>query len=99
MTFKHPAFYSEREWRLCHVVASHEESLVKYRSGPYGLTPYIEIDPTPMVGVNSNKIPLVEVKYGPTNNQENVELSLKKLLRSKKYAFTGISGSTLPVRV
>ncbi|WP_198160228.1 DUF2971 domain-containing protein [Photobacterium sp. J15] len=99
ISFKHPAFESEQEWRLCHIVATHEESEIEFRSGPYGLTPYVSIDPSPMAGVNANKLPIVEVKFGPTTNPYGAEFGLRKLLKSKGYAFADITGSNLPVRV
>ncbi len=99
LSFKHPAFAVEEEWRICHVVSPSEEDHVQFRDGVYGLTPYVCLDISPMAGVNHNKLPLAQITHGPTPNPENVRFALSKLLRAKKYAFVQVAGSTLPVRV
>jgi len=99
LSFKHPAFEIEQEWRLCHVVFPNEEDHVLFRDGPYGLTPYVSLDVSPMAGIYQNRLPLVRITHGPALNPENMRFALEKLLRSKNYAFVEIAGSTLPVRV
>lgn len=99
LSFKHPAFAIEQEWRLCHVVSSQEEDHVLFRDGQFGLTPYVCLEVSPMAGVNHNRLPLVRITHGPVPNPENMRFALDKLLRSKNYAFVDIAGSTLPVRV
>ncbi|MFZ4535945.1 DUF2971 domain-containing protein [Propionivibrio sp.] len=97
--FKHSAFAVEEEWRLCHIVSPGEEDHVQFRDGPYGLTPYVCLDPSPMAGVNNNKLPLARITHGPVPDPSNVRFALNKLLRAKEYAFVEIAGSVLPVRV
>jgi hypothetical protein len=97
--FKHPAFAVEQEWRLCHIVSPGEEGHVQFRDGPYGLTPYVCLDPSPMAGVNHNRLPLTRITHGPVPDPTNVRFALNKLLRAKGYAFVEIAGSVLPVRV
>ena len=97
--FKHPAFFIEQEWRLCHIVASHEEGHVLFRDGPFGLTPYVCLDPSPMAGVYTNQLPLVKISHGPVQDPLNVRFALNKLIRAKGYAFVEIGGSELPVRI
>ena len=99
LSFKHPAFAVEQEWRIRHVVLPNEEDHVQFRDGAYGLTPYVRLDISPMAGVNHNKLPLGRITHGPTLNPDNVRFALNKLLRAKGYAFVQVSGSTLPVRV
>lgn len=99
LSFKHPAFAIEQEWRLCHVVSPSEEDHVLFRDGQFGLTPYVCLDVSPMAGVNHNRLPLARITHGPVLNPGNVRFALDKLLRSKNYAFVEIAGSTLPVRV
>jgi hypothetical protein len=99
MCFKHQAFSVEEEWRLCHIVSSNEEQHVLFRDGTYGLTPYVCLDPSPMAGIHTNKLPLVKITHGPTQDPYNVRFALNKLLRAKAYSFVEISGSVLPVRV
>ena len=97
--FKHPAFAVEEEWRLCHIVSPGGEEHVLFRDGPYGLTPYVSLDPSPMAGVHHNKLPLVRITHGPVPDPSNVRFAINKLLRAKGYAFVEIAGSVLPVRV
>ena len=97
--FKHPAFSVEEEWRLCHVVSPGEEDHVLFRDGLYGLTPYVCLDPSPMAGVNHNKLPLARITHGPVPDPSNARFALNKLLRAKDYAFVEVAGSALPVRV
>ena len=99
ISFKHPAFEIEQEWRLCHIVSPGVEGHVKFREGQFGLTPYVCLDISPMAGVNHNKLPLHRITHGPVPNPDNVRFALNKLLRSLNYAFVEIAGSTLPVRV
>ena len=98
-SFKHPAFEVEEEWRLCHIVPPGDEAQVQFRDGPYGLTPYVCLDPTPMAGVNHNKLPLARITHSPVSDPSNVRFALNKLLRAKGYTFVEIAGSVLPVRV
>jgi hypothetical protein len=99
ISFKHPAFAVEEEWRLCHVVSKGEEDHVQFRDGEFGLTPYVCLDISPMAGVNHNKLPLARITHGPVPNPDNVRFARNKLLRAKNYAFVQVAGSTLPVRV
>ncbi len=97
--FKHPAFAVEEEWRLCHIVPTTEQSHVQFRDGPYGLTPYVCLDPSPMAGVNHNKLPIARVTHGPVTDPSNVQFALQSLLRAKQYAFVEVAGSKLPLRI
>ncbi len=97
--FKHPAFEVEKEWRLCHIVSTHEQDHIQFRDGPYGLTPYICLDPTPMAGVHHNRLPISRITHGPASDPANVRFALEKLLRAKGYWHIEIAGSTLPIRV
>lgn len=98
ITFKHPAFETENEWRILHIIGCHEEVNLKFRDGPYGITPYVCLDPCPMIGANSHRLPIVAVRHGPTSNAQNIKYSLNKILRQNGYAFIEISGTELPMR-
>ena len=99
LCFKHPAFHTEQEWRLCHVTTPNEESHLLFRNGPYGITPYVCLDTSPMAGVNANRLPICAIRHGPTTSADNVRFGLNKLLRRNGYSFVEISGTELPVRV
>lgn len=98
MCFKHPAYAVEEEWRLCHVVEPRLAAHMLFRNGPFGLTPYVALDPTPMAGVYTDKIPLHQVRFGPTVDPENAKYALGLLLQTKGYWQTKVEGSDLPVR-
>lgn len=97
--FKHPAFDVENEWRLCHIVSSNQQDHVLFRDGPYGLTPYVCLDPSPMAGVHHNQLPIWRITHGPVSNPANARFALEKLLRAKQYSRVSIAGSKLPMRV
>jgi len=99
LCFKHRAFQSEREWRLCHVSVLGENPDLCFRGGAYGITPYVCLDPSPMAGVNANKLPIRSIRHGPTHYAENVQFGLKKPLTKLGYAFVDVSGTGLSVRL
>lgn len=99
LSFKHPAFSVESEWRLCLTPDTSDEIQIRFRDGPYGLTPYVEIDPTPMAGVNTNKLPLASITHGPVPDPSNTRFALDKLMRSRGYYHAEISGCDLPFRL
>lgn len=98
ISFKHPAFAIESEWRLCLTPDPMEEINISFRDGTYGLTPYVEIDPTPMAGINANKLPLAEITHGPVPDPENTRFALNALLRTHGYQIQ-IDGCELPFRL
>lgn len=99
LSFKHPAFAAESEWRLCLTPRSIDEVQLRFRDGPYGLTPYVEIDPTPMAGVLTNKLPLASITHGPVPEPSNTRFALNALLHSNGYHFVAVDGCDLPVRL
>jgi len=99
VSFKHPAFDVENEWRLCHIVSRYQEDHVLFRDGPYGLTPYVCLDPSPMAGINHNRLPISRITHGPVSDPANARFALEKLLRAKQYPHVDIAGSKLPMRV
>jgi hypothetical protein len=76
LSFKHPAFAIEEEWRLCHVVSLGEEDHVLFRDGQFGLTPYVCLDVSPMAGANYNRLPLARIAHGPVPTQRMCALPL-----------------------
>lgn len=97
--FKHPAFDVENEWRLCHIVSSNQQDHVEFRDGPYGLTPYVELDISPMAGVHTNQLPISHITHGPVSNPTNARFALRTLLKAKKYSSVSVAESKLPMRV
>lgn len=99
VSFKHPAFAIEKEWRLCHIVAPGDEEPVSFRDGEFGLTPYVCLDVSPMAGLYHNRLPLARITHGPVTNPENVRFAISRLLKSNDCNFVEIAGSTLPMRI
>lgn len=99
LSFKHKAFDVESEWRLCLTPSTDDEVKIQFRDGPYGLTPYVEIDLTPMAGINKDKLPLASITHGPVPDPSNTQFALAKLLRSKGYFHALIDGCDLPFRI
>jgi hypothetical protein len=84
---KHPAFVEEKEWRIVRRIRReglNDSGFPKFRTGPLGLVPYIDLD------VSSDDEPLralvSEIVIGPTPHPELAERSLKLLLASIGYA-------------
>ncbi|WP_421205984.1 DUF2971 domain-containing protein [Aeromonas sp. 601027] len=95
--FKHPVFEAEHEWRLLHM--PHDDTGIKFRNGPYGITPYVCLDLRPMAGVHTSILPIESVRHGPTTNAKNTQYSLRKLLNMRSYSQVEIHGTELPIRV
>lgn len=98
MSFKHPAFAVEEEWRLCHLSGSPYDKHIKYRDGQYGLTPYVNVNLCPKVGENAHKLPITRITHGPGKDPEIIHSILKQMLSSKFYSNVEVSGSKIPVR-
>ncbi|MNO83586.1 hypothetical protein D3C76_749010 [compost metagenome] len=94
--FKHPAYEVEHEWRILHFPSN--ESGLKFRDGPFGLTPYVELDISASNGVYANTIPLCSITASPSKNTDNSCSALKKMIHVKKLPHCSVHQSTLPVR-
>lgn len=98
ISFKHPAFKVEQEWRLCHMANPRDCPHVQFRDGQFGLTPYVTLDPRTGFGVLAGKLPLESITHAPTKNADNVRFALNLLLQGKGYNFVQVTGSVLPIR-
>ncbi|MHC5134505.1 DUF2971 domain-containing protein [Pseudomonas glycinis] len=94
--FKDPAFEMEGEWRLCHIVAARDH--VEFRVGPYGITPYVNLDPSPMAGIHVDRLPISQIMYGAGQDPQLTEFSLRLLLDQKQYPHVEILASKLSMR-
>lgn len=81
---KHQSFANEREVR-CVVNEPSEGARVKFRGGPFGVTPYVEIAPR-VAGVQdwSGRAPLEidEVLVGPSGHISSAQTGIQRLARS-----------------
>lgn len=77
--FKHPAFISEREWRIVISVPPSGRD-VFFRPSSRTVIPYVKTQAQP-----DEKLPVVSVTIGPTLDQNLSYLSVHALLASKGY--------------
>jgi hypothetical protein len=101
VTFKHPAFEQEHEWRvifLDRIGADNGLESVKFRPSANFLVPYVEVDISAQAGGGANKLPLAEVIVGPTGNPDLSVASMKMFLRKNDFAFTEVGVSGVPLR-
>jgi hypothetical protein len=81
VAIKNGGFREENEWRL--VVTDHKESptgsYMKYRSGSFGITPYIELEPT------NELLPIREVVLGPRLHDPHARTSARGILSHYGY--------------
>jgi hypothetical protein len=95
LSFKHPTFAEEREWRAIHL-ASGTLTRIKFRGTPT-LTPYIELNLTGREGPDP-LIPLDHIRHGPTLHADTTRKALRLLLNKFGYPSVRIEGSTIPLR-
>ena len=93
---KDQSFADEREVRIIAII-NPEWKFVKYRSGPQGLTPYIELGTIHEQSIG--KLPIRQIMIGPNSvNTENQKVSLRSLLDSNGYSEVQILVSEIPYR-
>lgn len=81
--FKNTAFSEEREWRMIVLPMRGQESkIVKYRSGRWGVTPFIPID----LADDGHLIDLSEIWIGPQHDPVDGQKSVQGFLQSAGYA-------------
>jgi hypothetical protein len=101
VTFKHPAYEAEEEWRA---ISIYERDIptteLHFRAQGSLLIPYVKLDLSPSAGHQTGKIPISEVIYGPTLNPPVTQTSLRLLLDKHGYPWTNttIWPSEIPFR-
>jgi hypothetical protein len=98
---KHEAFSEEREWRVitypkgATLVGTRPENYrgVLVRPTPKLLLPYMVLEPS------SKRLPLVGIRCGPSQLQEQSGRALKILLHNRGYANLPVAFSAVPLRV
>lgn len=88
VSFKHPGFEEENEWRLVRMLRGMKEAEphAKFRPSDGLLVPYVQ---APLMereqeegGENVHYFPLSEIRYGPTLPSDRANLSIQSLLRT-----------------
>ncbi|HKV87701.1 MAG TPA: DUF2971 domain-containing protein [Candidatus Dormibacteraeota bacterium] len=101
VTFKHPAYKAEDEWRAISIYERDVPTTeLHFRAHGSLLIPYVKLDLSPSAGHQTGKIPISEVIYGPTMNPPLTEKSLRLLLDKHGYPWTHttIWPSEIPLR-
>ena len=100
VTFKHPAFREEREWRLVHVREGLAHFLghgVEFRPGKDFIVPYVPIELTAVVGVHAGRLPLERVWIGPTHEPEGAASSTSAFLQSGGLSGVRVTKTDIPL--
>jgi hypothetical protein len=100
VTFKHPAFKDEQEWRvivrpnkLAVVNPSQQniESSIKFKQLRGSLVPYVELSP------RKTKLPIASVYFGPSLEPSRTKQPIEMLLRANGFGNLPINGADIPV--
>jgi len=104
---KHPGFKDEREVRLVAGAAA-AERFYHFRAGAYGPTPYVKLtgSPTPLsvsgyvdyAQSQVEKLPIEEIRIGPTPHADAAEEGLRSALTRYGYKHVRVERSDLPFR-
>lgn len=104
--FKHPSFDEEGEWRLVcmHYNFSGDESRIGgasgllFRDGPYGITPFIEVDLTRHANPNAPIVPLEQIVVGPCHDMSMSCQTAHRFLIENGMKWVSLRGSIVPLR-
>jgi hypothetical protein len=101
VSFKHPAFLDEREWRL----VARSDFRVELEGGALGapiphfqtsggyVVPFTKLKPI------KGKLPLASVRFGPSLDFTRYKMPAVQFLASNGYSDVELNGSDLPVRL
>jgi hypothetical protein len=76
ISFKHPSFESEQEWRYVDLVNESDASRLQFRPRAGSLVPYIRLRTR-----DGQKLPVVRVVHGPGNQQQTSLFGLRLFLQ------------------
>lgn len=92
---KHSGFEEEAEYRHIYQPSTSALSLdTKYRSGRFGLTPYVELE-----FLQEKRLPIESITIGPCRDPRSEEKSLGMMLAKYGYGNVEIRMSGIPFRV
>jgi hypothetical protein len=89
---KHPGFSEEREWRC--VFLAKDNSECSFRESNFGLTPYLEIEPS----LNSSPSPLKRIVVGPGPHKDEWVTTVNLMLAKCSITGVEIVPSQIPYR-
>lgn len=92
---KHAGFEEEAEYRQIYQPSTSSLLLeTKFRSGRYGLTPYVEFD-----FLNEGQLPIESITIGPCADPDEENHALAAILSRHGYQSVEIQQSGIPLRV
>lgn len=100
VTFKHPAFKDEQEWRVVvrptrlggnYDPGQQAEVPFKFRHLRGSVVPYVELKPT------DPKLPIASVHFGPTLDATRTKNPIEMLLAANGFTHVPIEGADIPV--
>jgi Protein of unknown function (DUF2971) len=102
LSFKHPSFEDEHEWRL--VISIHpgdrdSEELqrkVEFRAGIGIVKPYIDL---PAASTTMKRLPITKIMFGPTLRPTVTRESIQFLLNQRGYGHVPVDPSDVPLQV
>jgi hypothetical protein len=98
VTFKHPAFYEEQEWRVIVAFRPSEQLKSLFSRESRGvLVPYLSLE-LDVPDKDLPILPVIEVVHGPTLHPDLTQKSLHSLLEQQGYDHVEVLGSTAPLR-
>ena len=94
-TVKHAAFSEEQEWRLVAfpMLAAKARENIMVRATPESLLPYVILQPA-----SGQKLPIVEIRCGPSRLQQESAKAVGVLLRRHGYPAVPVPSSAIPLR-
>lgn len=98
VSFKHPLFEEEKEWRLVYLptIEPFEFDKMDFHTTDGKIKPYINLELASSAETKDHKLPIREIIYGPTHASQ-IEDSLTLLITKYGYATQAvIKGSNIP---
>ncbi len=99
LTFKHPSFKEENEWRLIYNLDYAKElDRLKFRQSGGLAVPYIALRAAEIEPKNTI-LPIVKITHGPVLQPDLTKRACALIMRSHGYAHAELAGSGTPLRV
>ena len=85
MTFKHPAFEEEQEWRLVRVkVETYQAESLRFRATTRGIVPYWPIHVYEYDSDGQRIFPIKSIRFGPTHEPDSAKRAIELLKHQLK---------------
>jgi hypothetical protein len=99
LSFKHPGFSEEHEWRVVKIQHNDEpKHQVEFRTAQGFPVPYVKFDIRFAGDSAPNSGPITMIRYGPTRHPDTAKESLQLLVERYELPSVQICGSEVPLR-